>query len=429
MPLGFVASAVAANTVNTSWNAYLNYRQYRATFTPFQALPADMRSLTTEADFDKAQRYCRERSKFAVVRGLATGLVVDNAWLLSGAVGRVWDVIGKLSWIPRSGFWHSYAWGATFDVVTGLLSLPWDVYSTFVIEHKHGFNRTTVGTFVADRVKGLLLNLALVRPITTWLLRFVVARFGASFPLYLCGAATVLILAATFFVPTFIMPMFNKFDPLPEGEVRSRIEALSAKVKFPLTKLFVMDGSKRSSHSNAFFYGFWRNKRIVLFDVLLEQMTPEEIEAVIAHELGHWHHQHMLQNLGITLGTLAAYSYGAAATIFNPALYGAFGMPRGEQDAVVGFELFSLVYGEQVSELSKMAGSLLSRKFEFQADRFATDLGYAPQLSSGLVKMFKENSATLTPDWLYAACRYSHPPLRERLAALRRAPAERPKQQ
>lgn len=423
MPISFVAAAVTANVATSGWNGYLTWRQLKASRAPLSSLPPEMRVLTTPEDFSKAQAYTYDRARFSLVRLGIKNVLIDSLLVGSGYLGALWKHTGGLSpRIPIGSFAHSLVWGVACDLVETALQLPFDSYSTFVVEAKHGFNKTTLRTFILDRIKMFALNLCILRPITTALLRFVVSRFGASFPIYLCGGASVLVAIGTFVVPTLIMPLFNKFTPLADGEIRHRIERLAERVNFPLTKLYTMDGSTRSAHSNAFFYGFWKNKRIVLFDTLETQMDPAEIEAVVAHELGHWQHQHMLWNLGMMMSTILAFGVGASKTIFEPSLYTDFNMPPGHLDPIVGFDLFSLVYWQPVSEVLSVARSLVSRKFEFQADRFAADLGYSTLLRSGLIKMFKENAATLSPDWFYAACRYSHPPLRERLAALKESP-------
>jgi STE24 endopeptidase len=228
-------------------------------------------------------------------------------------------------------------------------------------------------------------------------------------------------IVATFVFPVLIMPLFNKFDPLPDGSLKNKVVDLAAQLRFPLTKIFVVDGSRRSSHSNAYMYGFFNNKRIVLYDTLLKQMDEEKILAVLCHEFGHWHHGHTLKFLVAGLAQLFTFCYGAKHSLFNEQLFSDFGFRAGDLSPMVGLQLFTVVFYEPLSLVLEYLMSMLSRRFEFQADQFAVDMGYGEQLIAGLCIMQDENKASITPDWLYAALHYSHPPLVERLAALERA--------
>jgi STE24 endopeptidase len=216
--------------------------------------------------------------------------------------------------------------------------------------------------------------------------------------------------------PTFIQPLFNKFTPLPEGSLRKKIEALAKRLKFPLYKLFVVDGSKRSAHSNAYFFGFFNNKRIVIYDTLINTSTEEEVVAVLAHELGHWHFNHVLSNMIIVQVQLAAIFYLFSLLIKLPSLYVQFGFIH-ETPVFIGFLLFQFVYSPMDSIMTFLINSM-TRSKEFQADAFAKKLGYTEQLKSGLIKLHTSNLANSNPDTLYSMYHHSHPPLMQRFISI-----------
>lgn len=216
--------------------------------------------------------------------------------------------------------------------------------------------------------------------------------------------------------PSFIQPLFNKFTPLPEGSLRKKIEALAIRLKFPLKKLFVVDGSKRSSHSNAYFFGFFNNKRIVIYDTLIEQSTEDEVVAVLAHELGHWYFNHVLLNILTVQAQLYAIFYLFSFVIKLKALYAQFGFVS-QQPIIIGFLLFQFVYSPADSVMTFFM-NYLTRSKEFQADAFAKKLGYTEQLKAGLITLNKKNLSNVNPDPLFSMYHHSHPPLIQRYLAL-----------
>ncbi|KAJ9081521.1 zinc metalloprotease [Entomophthora muscae] len=217
--------------------------------------------------------------------------------------------------------------------------------------------------------------------------------------------------------PTFIQPLFNKFSPLEDGPLKDQIEALAKSVEFPLTKLYVIDGSKRSSHSNAYFFGLFKNKRIVLFDTLLDDSTQEEILAILGHELGHWKLNHVTSRLVVTQLHLITVFLVFQQFITNKSLYEAFGFVDGAMPVLIGFVLFQYLYAP-IEAVVGFLLNVLSRKHEFEADAFAVQLGKAHPLATGLLKLQKKNLGDMNPDPLYSAYHFSHPPLTERLSAI-----------
>lgn len=327
------------------------------------------------------------------------------------------------------GFGWLDAWGRSLGygpVVTGmvqlglmsiaqtLVALPFDLHHTFGIEARFGFNRTTLDTFIADRLKSLVLGALIGLPILAlviWLFQEVPLA-----ALYAWLAITAFSLVLSWLAPRFIMPMFMKFEPLPSGSLRDRILQLSKDLAFPVAEVSVVDGSRRSTKANAFFAGFGKNKRIALFDTLIQTHNEEEIAAVLAHEIGHFKRKHVIQQMvfgivqmGLTLGLLHI-------AIRSPGLYGAFGVAQ--SSVGMGLLLFSLVL-RPLSSILDVIQLAMSRRFEFQADAYAAAaMGGGESLTTALGKMSKDHLSHPSPHPLYVFLRYSHPPLTERLQAL-----------
>ena len=295
-----------------------------------------------------------------------------------------------------------------------LISLPFDLHHTFGIEARFGFNRTTIGTFFADRLKSLALGALIGLPILAlviWLFQQVPLA-----ALYAWIAITAFSLVLSWLAPRFIMPLFMKFEPLPAGALRDRIFQLSKDLAFPVAEVSVVDGSRRSTKANAFFAGFGKNKRIALFDTLIQTHNEEEIAAVLAHEIGHFKKKHVIQQMvfgilqmGLTLGLLHI-------AIRSPGLFSAFGVAQ--SSVGMGLLLFSLVL-RPLSSILEVVQLAMSRRFEFQADAFAAQaMGGGETLTTALGKMSKDHLSHPSPHPLYVFLHYSHPPLADRLQAL-----------
>jgi STE24 endopeptidase len=296
------------------------------------------------------------------------------------------------------------------SVLLGIIGLPFSLYRQFKLEAKFGFNRMTPGLFVGDMLKGLLLGLALGLPLLAAIL-WLMAEAGTYWWLWAWGLWCGFNLLVLFIYPTWIAPFFNKFTPLTDETLASSIRALAERCGFTLNGLFVMDGSKRSGHSNAYFTGFGKNRRVVFFDTLLERLTPDEIIAVLAHELGHFKHKHILKRIVFSfagalfffavLGWLAQQSWFYTDLGVIPQLGG-----RNDGMALLLFSMVIPVFAFAFTPLF----SWFSRRDEFQADRFATQQSSAEQLVSALVKLVDDNASTLTPDPAHSAFYDSHPP-------------------
>lgn len=413
---GYAAASCLASALTASCDLYLTWRQLRATRT---AIPPAVRAMgIDDAKYADTQRYTRAKLRFQITRAVFDA-VVGVVSLRLRVLPAMWYATATISGQPVGSFLHCVAAGAASELLSAVVETPWAAYHAFVLEARFGFNRTTRREFIRDTLVTLALKAFVLQPVVTLAVNGTVRAFGTRFPVYLFGAGTALVLGFTIVYPALIQPLFNKFTAVPpeRAALLAGIQAMATDLSFPLTKVFVVDGSRRSSHSNAYFFGFFKNKRVVLFDTLLSSLDDEQVLAVLAHEFGHWYHGHTLSMFGAGLGQLGAICYLARLVLFDPAVYGDFGYRAGDLTPVVGFALFSALF-EPVSTVLHMLLSAVSRRFEFQADRFAVARGHGPSLRSGLLAMQRENLISLTPDWLFAACHYSHPPLPTRIAAI-----------
>jgi len=350
----------------------------------------------------------------------ALDVVVEAAVLLA------WTLGGGLAWVDRT--WRALDWPPvatgvgvllTIVAVGALIDLPFRLWRTFRVEQRFGFNRTSPGLFLVDQLKGAGLLVVLGGPLAAVILWLMHAA-GDAWWLYAWAVWLGFNLLMVWAWPAFIAPIFNRFTPLEDEALRTRIDALLARCGFSSNGVFVIDGSRRSAHGNAYFSGFGRNKRIVFFDTLLDQLRPEEIEAVLAHELGHFKRRHIAKNVTVmaaaSLGGLALLAWLMGKTWF----YTALGVP--EPSIHGALALFMLVLPVFTFFLQPLFARL-SRRHEFEADAFAAHQCPAERLISALVNLYRENASTLTPDPLWSAFYDSHPPAAERIAHLRRCEA------
>lgn len=418
MPLSLAfAVALAASLLVKFW---LASRQVRHVAAHRGQVPAAFAGSVTLAAHQKAADYTIARSRFGLL-ALAFNAAVLLGWTLLGGLnalnGWVLDASGAL---PEAWQAMGYQLGliAAFMLIGALLDLPWELWSTFRIEQAFGFNRTTLRLFFADMLKGVLVGALLGLPIVALIL-WLMGAAGPRWWLWAWGAWMGFNLAVMVIYPTVIAPLFNKFEPLSDGALRERVERLMARCGFAAKGLFVMDGSRRSAHGNAYFSGFGPAKRVVFFDTLLTKLNGAEVEAVLAHELGHFKHHHITKRIALMFAmSLAGFALlGWLGTV--PAFYLGLGVvPNlGAPNDALALMLFLLagpVFGFFVTPLA----SHFSRRDEFQADAYARAQASGHDLSSALLKLHEDNAGTLTPDPVYARFYYSHPPAAERLAAL-----------
>lgn len=302
----------------------------------------------------------------------------------------------------------------TVLLISSLLETPFGLYSTFVIEAGFGFNKMTPGLYLLDALKGLLLGAVLGLPLlfgVLWLMQ----QMGDWWWLYVWAVWVGFSLLLLFIYPAFIAPLFNKFQPLQEEETRARIAALLERCGFTVSGLFVMDGSKRSTHGNAYFTGFGKTKRIVFFDTLLQRLAPAEMDAVLAHELGHFKHRHVMKRIAITFAASLAFLWLLAQLMQSDWFYQGLGVQS--KSTALALLLFFMTLPVFTFLLQPLS-SYYSRKHEFEADDYAAAQTDAHDLAAALVKLYQDNAKTLTPDPLYATFYESHPPAAERIAHL-----------
>jgi STE24 endopeptidase len=331
---------------------------------------------------------------------------------LGGGIAAIDSLWSAAEW---SQPWHGTAVVLSTVLLTSAIGLPLSLYRTFVIEARFGFNRTTLGLFVLDLIKGLVVGLILGTPliaIVLWLME----RAGSWWWLYAWLVWVAFTVFVTWAWPTLIAPLFNKFTPLADQTLKERTEALLARCGFASKGVFVMDGSRRSVHGNAYFTGVGRNKRIVFFDTLLERLQAQEIEAVLAHELGHFRLHHVRSRLFVSFATSLAGLALLGLLAAWPDFYAALGVPRATPHTAL--LLFMIVLPAFTYFLTPL-GAWWSRKHEFEADEFAAKHANASELATALVKLYRDNATTLTPDKLHSAFYDSHPPALVRIARLR----------
>jgi len=378
-----------------------------------------LEKMTSEAP--KFQAYGLDKITFGMVKGLF-GFCQEHGLVLLGMLPYMWDLasglVGRLGYDPsESEIFVSLAFAGVYTVIETVLELPWSLYSTFVVEERHGFNKTTLSLFVTDLLTTTALTMAIGGPVLAILIK-IIKWGGEYFYLYVWGFLFVFSIFFLTIFPIWIQPLFNKYEPLPEGELKGAIFSLAKDLKFPLTKLFVVDGSKRSSHSNAYLFGFFNNKRIVLFDTLIKQMTVPELKAVLGHEIGHWAHGHVMQMFVIQQAYFLVMFAVFGFSMNDAQLYLSFGFNPSTKPTIIGLILFMSTIWAPVDKALSFVLTLNTRRNEFQADEYATSLNYGPLLKTGLTKMSIENRSNLDPDPLYSLYHYSHPPLLQRLSAI-----------
>lgn len=375
-------------------------------------VPHEFRSVYDEDTYRQSQVYTRARTRFGLVQSTLSLTVLLFFWQIGG--------FEWLDQVARELAAGPVATGLVFvgTLVAGstALGLPFRIYSTFVIEERFGFNRTTAATFTLDLVKGLLLGGLLGATLLSIVL-FLFELTGSLAWLWCWGATTIFLLLAQFIAPTWIMPLFNTFTPLGTGELKDALIAYSQAARFPLEGVFVIDGSRRSAKANAFFTGFGKHKRIALFDTLIAKQTTAELVAVVAHEVGHYRRGHILRNLVFGIAHTGVLFWVLSLCLKQQGLFEAFGVA--EPSVHAGLVFFSLLFTPVELVLSVLVHRF-SRQYEFEADAFAAETtGSAEPLVSALKKLSADNLSNLTPHPLEVYLHHSHPPVLQRIDALR----------
>jgi len=376
-------------------------------------LPKEFEDYYDAEKYKKAQDYLKETTRFGIITATIT-TPITLAFILIGGFNYV-DQIARgfqLSPIPTG-----LIFAGILMFASQILSIPFSVYSTFVIEEKYGFNLTTVKTFILDILKSWLL-IAIIGGIVFSIILWFFAKAGDLAWIY-CWLVVVLVqLVLTFIAPVVIMPLFNKFFPLDDSELKTAIENYAKSQKFKLKGVFTMDASKRSSKSNAFFTGFGRFRRIVLFDTLIKKHTVDELVSVLAHEMGHYKKKHILKSILLSIITTGLMFFILSLFINNEGLFSAFKMAHTSIYASLFF--FAFLY-TPINLLISIFSKILSRKHEYEADLYAsTTYGKSESMISALKKLTVDNLSNLTPHPLNVFLNYSHPPVLERIQAMRK---------
>lgn len=411
--VSLTAAFLAALAASTLLRLWLAQRQVAAARMHRDAVPQRFAAAVDLPSHRKAADYT-----VAKMRVAGGDLLLEVALVVAFTLGGGLQALNDFWAVHFSDLAHGVALLLSLFALLSAAGLPLSIYRQFVVEARFGFNRMTPALFVADLAKQALLGLAIGVPLLFAVL-WLMSTMGERWWIYVWLFWAVFNLLLLFIYPTWIAPLFNKFEPLPEGELRTRIEQLLERCGFASGGLFVMDGSKRSAHGNAYFTGFGRTKRIVFFDTLIARLSAEEIEAVLAHELGHFKHRHVVKRIALSFALALAFLWLLAQAIEAPWFYAALGVST--PGTAMALALFSLALPPLLFPLAPLS-SALSRRHEFEADRYAASKTRAGDLIGALVKLYADNAATLTPDRWYSRFHDSHPPAAERIAALDAAP-------
>jgi STE24 endopeptidase len=414
LSLSMTLAFVAALVIGLLLKFWLATRQIRHVAEHRGAVPLAFASRITLEAHQKAADYTVVQTRFGML---------ELAW--GGVLVLVWTLLGGLSWLNQwllqwmqPGLAQQVALLAAFTAIGGLIDLPFTLYKTFVIEQRFGFNKVTPKLWLQDLLKSLVIGVLLGLPLAT-LVIWMMGATGTYWWLWTWGVWMGFNLLMLLLYPTLIAPWFNKFKPLDNEELKARVSQLMARCGFTSKGFFVMDGSKRSAHANAYFTGFGASKRVVFYDTLLAQLSPGEVDAVLAHELGHFKHRHIIKRI-VSMFALSLLGFALLGWLSGQAWFyiglGVIPNLRGANDALA-LLLFMMV----LPLFSTFIGPLfaqLSRKHEFEADAYAVAQTSGADLSSALLKLYKDNASTLTPDPVYVKFYYSHPPASERLGRM-----------
>jgi STE24 endopeptidase len=406
----FTLVFLSALALSTALRLWLDLRHLRHVVARRDQVPDGFAGRIDLTDHRKAADYTVAKVRLGLIE-----IALDTLMLLVLTIGGALGLIDQaLRALLGSGYLHGLALFACVGLLGFVVGLPASLYRTFRIEARFGFNKLTWPLWFADLAKGAALTVLIGGPLlfaVLWLMDAMGKHWW--FYVWLVWLGTNLLVL--FLYPTVIAPLFNKFTPLADTSLKQRIEALLERCGFASSGLFVMDGSKRSAHGNAYFTGFGRAKRIVFFDTLLEKLAPPEIEAVLAHELGHFHHRHVIKRIALSGILSLAFLWLLGQLIDQSWFFGGLGVSHG--GTAMGLLLFSMVLPVFLFPLAPLT-SALSRRHEYQADAYAAKQTAATDLIAALVKLYRDNAATLTPDPLHSLFHDSHPPASQRIARL-----------
>jgi len=403
-------AALALATATRLWLAARHVSHVRA---HRPSVPAEFANEISLEAHQKAADYTCAKTRFAMA-DVAAGAAVALLFTFGGGLQLLHEI--SASWLP-DGIARGLLLIALVGVVTTLIDLPFDYYRTFVIEQRFGFNKMTPGLFFVDAVKSLTIGALLLLPLAAAIL-WLITEVGKYWWIWAWAVTVAYGIVVHFIAPTVIAPLFNKFSPMQDAELKDRVERLLERCGFKVKGLMVMDGSRRSAHGNAYFTGFGSSKRIVFFDTLLAQLRPPEVEAVLAHELGHFRLRHVVKRMAWSSAFSFAFFWLLSFLMLQDWFYSALGVAS--PSPAMALVLFMFVIPPFTFLLLPL-GAMYSRKHEFEADRYAAQNASARDLVSALIKLYRDNASTLTPDPLHSAFYDSHPPAVARIARLQKA--------
>ncbi|MEM9831620.1 MAG: M48 family metallopeptidase [Bacteroidota bacterium] len=378
-------------------------------------LPEELKGVYEERRYQRSLEYQQVNDRFGALTA-SFGFAISVVLLLSGFFG--WLDIQLRDWVEHP-IALSLMYFAVLFLASDLLNLPFQLYHTFVVEENFGFNKMTPSLFFMDKLKGYALT-AVLGGLIVGVFLYLVMELGQSFWLYFWGVASIVMILLNMFYTSIFVPLFNKLTPLENGSLKTAITNYAHKVKFPITNVYVIDGSKRSNKSNAFFSGIGSKKKVVLYDTLIEQHSEEELVAIIAHEVGHYKKKHIISGLFLSIAQIGFTLYISSLLIFNEALSLALG---GQQLSIhLNLIAFGILYSP-ISTLTGLLMNVVSRKNEFEADTYAIRTYGGNPLQGALKKLSAHNMSNLLPHSWYVFFHYSHPPLLDRLRAIRRQEA------
>jgi STE24 endopeptidase len=375
-------------------------------------IPDDIAAFYDRTQYLKSLEYHKELTNFSFISS-GFSFLLSMLMLFSGGFGWLDSILRTM--IPNE-IVLSLAFFGILMLASDILTLPFQLYSIFVIEEKYGFNKTTIKTFFADKLKGYLLAAVIGGPLLA-LLIYLIQAIGPNFWIWFAAIASLFILLMNMFYTSLILPLFNKLTPLPDGELKAAIESFSQKVKFPLDNIYVIDGSKRSSKANAFFSGIGKKKKIVLYDTLISRHTTDELVAVLAHEVGHFKKKHIIRGFILSIAQVFFTLFILSLMIYNENLSQALG---GSQLSLhLNLIAFAILFSP-ISGITGLFMSMYSRKNEYEADNYARETYSGPALAEALKRLSVDSLSNLYPHPAYVFFHYSHPPLLKRLEAIAR---------
>lgn len=413
----FLLFFLIGSSIDFTINSILEFIDYRHRKLHGKEIPEEVAGSLSNEDIEKTISY--ENTKFFTwIPHHIISFALSLAMVLSGFYGYVFERIYSFIQEPLPVL---ILYSVILSIPSSIISLPFELYNEFVVEKKFGFSTMTFPQWILDQIKGILVSAVIGVPLLAAAIQ-IITKAQDWWWLILGGVMVLFSLGISFIYPTIIAPLFNKFTPVDNKEIKSRIENLFKKTGFKSSGIFIMDASKRSRHSNAYFTGFGKNKRIVLYDTLVNQLTAEEIEAVLGHELGHCKKHHITKRMCISIPMTFAILFIASKFIHMNSLYQAFGFTIAKIPVfvqLIGISLLFEVFGG-FRIITNLISNWSSRRDEFEADKFSRETCGTPEpLISSLIKLNKENSSQINVAKIYSMFNYNHPPLLERIRALR----------